>query len=106
MLDNFEDVLIQANIAQDEWIFHLKTILTRKYTDLLHSLKLPHDTTYSKAKHYLLEAGDYTATSAGIQLLNPNRAYLKEKTALDFLLQIECLWKRLFVKADSEYISV
>ena len=64
--ENFEDVLKQAEIAQDEWGFHLKTILTGKYADLLHSLKLLHDTTYSKAKHILLEAGDYTATSAGI----------------------------------------
>ena len=40
----------------------LKTIFTRKYAYLFYSLKLPHHTTYSKAKHLLLETGYNTAT--------------------------------------------
>ena len=42
-LDNLEDVLKQANVPENEWVTNLKTIVTGKHADLVHSLKFLED---------------------------------------------------------------
>ena len=42
-LENFEELLIQAEIPENEWVKHLRTVLTGKYLDIIHTMRLSAD---------------------------------------------------------------
>ena len=99
--DNFEEVLIQAEIPENEWLMYLRTVLTGKYLDIIHTMRLSADASFQTVKQKLLQASEYTMTNAGDQLMNADRYQLKHLSALDLLLHFERLIKRLLGGLDT-----
>ena len=92
-LDNFEEVLIQAEIPENEWVMYLRTVLTGKYLDIIHTMRVFADASFQAVKQKLLQASEYTMTNAGDQLTNADRYQLRHLSALDLLLHFERLIK-------------
>ena len=72
-LNNFEDVLRKAKVAEIYWVGYLKSVLVGRHADLIHSLKLPEDTYCQMDKELLLEASDCAIFNAGTKLFNPDK---------------------------------
>ena len=88
-LYNFEEALIQAEIPENEWVIYLRTVLTGKYLDIIHTMKLSADASFQTVKQKLLQASENTMTNAGDQLMNAHRCQLKHFSVLDLLLHYE-----------------
>ena len=74
---------------------YLRTVLTWKYLDIIHTMRLSADASFRTVKQILLQASEYTMTNAGDKLMNAGRYQLKHLSALDLLLHFERLVKRL-----------
>ena len=84
-------MLEKAEVPESNWVLRLRSILTGEHSELVHSLKLPDDTTFEEAKCLLLEAGGYTKLAAGREFLRSDTRKFARMTHLQAFTHTEAL---------------